>query len=296
MRIAHFTDVHVQVRPRIRELFGKRMLGAANLYLAGRKGHFTRESQEALVRAVTRVMPDAVVCSGDLTAMATRAEFRAAHDLLGPVFAARPSAVIPGNHDTYVPAAERDRHIEELFSDWTGKGDWPRLHLLGREAAVLALDVCRANPIAASGEIDLPQVARIPELLADERLEGRALFVMLHYPLRDRRGEPYGPDSRNLRNADVVEAALLPHAERIAAILHGHEHHGFRTALPNPDGPDIPIFDPGAGGYAHLPQKRRTAHFCVYTVEAGMVAKIERFAFDGRRFEPEAGGAWATGG
>jgi 3',5'-cyclic AMP phosphodiesterase CpdA len=295
MRIAHVTDIHVHTRPQLRECFGKRFLGLANLYLAGRRGHFTWPVQEALVRDVARVEPDAVICSGDLTALSTNAEFRLAHELLEPLFSARPCALIPGNHDTYVPAAERERHIERLFGEWTGTGDWPRLHLLGDEAAVLALDVCRARPISTRGEIDGPQLDRIEDLMGDTRLDDRALFVMLHYPLRDRRGNPYGPPSRSIANAAALEAALLPHAPRIAAIVHGHAHHGFRTALPNPDGPDVPVLNPGAAGYAWLPKQDRTAHFCVYTVGGGEIREIERFAFDGNAFVPEPGGAWATG-
>ena len=33
MRIAHITDIHIQRRPQLTELFGKRFLGAANLYI-----------------------------------------------------------------------------------------------------------------------------------------------------------------------------------------------------------------------------------------------------------------------
>jgi 3',5'-cyclic AMP phosphodiesterase CpdA len=295
MRIAHITDIHVQRRPRLSELFGKRFLGAANLYIAGRHDHFTPAAQEALVRALQAQELDVVACTGDLTALATDGEFQAAKDLLGPIFAAQPSVIIPGNHDTYVAQAESDRRIEHYFGEWTGEGDWPRLHQHGGVAFV-AVDVCRHRPILSTGEIDAPQLQRLDKLLGSPALNGQFVFLMVHYPLRNRHGEPYGPDTRNIKNAAALEVVLAKHSARIGAVLHGHEHHGFRTVMPVADGPDIEILNPGAGGYAHLPGKRRTAHFCTYTVEKHSLTHVERFAFDGAEFLPEAGGAFASGG
>ncbi|MED5369529.1 MAG: metallophosphoesterase [Myxococcota bacterium] len=295
MRIAHVTDIHVQRAPKLSELFGKRALGAANLYLAGRRSHFTAAAQSALVDAVLAQKPDLLACTGDLTALASEAEFLAARELLGPMFEAQPSVLIPGNHDTYVAQVQAERWIERHFGEWTGSGPWPRLHLHG-DLAFIGVDVCRHRPILSTGEVDPEQLERLDQLLASPQLDGRFVFLMVHYPLRGRRGEPYGPDTRNIKNAAALEAVLLRHAHRVGAILHGHEHHGFRTALPNPEGPDIDILNPGAGGYAFLPDKGRTAHFCVYEVQDGALTGVERFAFDGQAFEPEAGGAWATGG
>jgi len=295
MRIAHITDIHVQRRPQFSELFGKRFLGAANLYIAGRHDHFTPAAQKALVRALKAQELDVVACTGDLTALATDEEFQAARDLLGPIFAAQPSVIIPGNHDTYVAQAEAERWIERYFGEWTGQGDWPRLHQHGGVAFV-AVDVCRHRPILSTGEIDAPQLQRLDTLLCNPELKGQFVFLMVHYPLRDRHGQPYGPDTRNIKNAAALEAVLAKHSDKIGAVLHGHEHHGFRTRMPVADGPDIEILNPGAGGYAHLPDKKRTAHFCIYTVQERGIAQVERFAFDGSDFVPETGGAFASGG
>jgi 3',5'-cyclic AMP phosphodiesterase CpdA len=295
MRIAHITDIHVQRRPQFTELFGKRFLGAANLYIAGRHDHFTPAAQQALVRALESQDLDVVACTGDLTALATDEEFQAARDLLGERFAAQPSVIIPGNHDTYVAQAEAERRIEHFFGEWTGQGDWPRLHQHG-QLAFVAVDVCRHRPILSTGEIDAPQLQRLDALLASSELNGKFVFLMVHYPLRNRHGEPYGPDTRNIKNAAALEAVLAKHSAKIGAVLHGHEHHGFRTHMPVDDGPDIEILNPGAGGYAHLPTKGRTAHYCIYTVKDKQLSQVERFAFDGSEFVPEAGGAFASKG
>jgi hypothetical protein len=92
-----------------------------------------------------------------------------------------------------------------------------------------------------------------------------------------------------------VEALLARHP-RVRAVLHGHEHHGYRTAIPLADGRSIPSFDPGASGYAFLPALRRTAHFNIYTLDAQDIVHVDRRAWDGTQFLPEAGGAYATGG
>ncbi|MEY3211124.1 MAG: hypothetical protein RIT28_1605 [Pseudomonadota bacterium] len=295
MRVAHLTDLHVMRPPSLGELTVKRLLGSANLYVMGRNSHFTEAAQQAAVAAVARLNPDALLCSGDLTAQALPAEFEAAAALLTPLFSRQPTALIPGNHDTYTPDTFLNRTIEERFGQWTGKGDWPRLHLLGDAVACVALDVCRAQWILSSGFIDEGQLDGLDTLLRDDRLRGRFVFVMLHYPLRNRRGEPYGPATRNLENAATLEALLLKHAGRVGAVVHGHEHHGFRSALQG-DGVQIPILNPGAAGYAYLPKKGRTAHLCVYTVEDGALRDVERLRFDGQDFVPEPGGAWASGG
>ena len=117
--------------------------------------------------------------------------------------------------------------------------------------------------------------------------------VALHYPLRDRHGARYGGAPRACIDAEPIEAACVRHA-RVRLVVHGHEHHGFRTELPRPGDP-IPVIDPGAGGYAFLPERRRTAHFCVYDLDDSGLSAVERFAFDGERFVAEAGGAFATG-
>ena len=113
MRVAHLTDLHVMRPPSLGELTVKRLLGTANLYGMGRSSHFTEAAQNAAVAAVTRLAPDALLCSGDLTAQALPAEFEAAAALLTPLFSRQPTALIPGNHDTYTPDTFLNRTIEE---------------------------------------------------------------------------------------------------------------------------------------------------------------------------------------
>ena len=87
---------------------------------------------------------------------------------------------------------------------------------------------------------------------------------------------------------------MLQQTDAVDAVLHGHEHHGFRVDVPTGGGP-VPILNPGSSGYAHLPNQDRTAHFNVYTVEDGSLTGVGRRRYDGDRFIPEPGGAYATG-
>ena len=176
-------------------------------------------------------------------------------------------------------------------------GDWmmptaPALKHFGG-VSMLHIETCTARLLSA-GWTELGQLAQADQLLQDAGSHSGFVFLCLHYPLRGRHGEPYGPWVRANPQAADIEA-WLKERDDIGAVLHGHEHHGFRTSVEGATGP-IPVLDPGAAGYAHLPAQKRTAHFNVYTVSDGVLEDVERFAFDGDRFVPEPGGAYATGG
>tara|TARA_B100000029_G_scaffold459657_1_gene490003 strand:+ start:2661 stop:3542 length:882 start_codon:yes stop_codon:yes gene_type:complete len=292
MRIAHVTDIHVLVPPRLSQLFGKRLLGTLNLYVFGRKSHFSEAAQEALVRDVMACEPDALICTGDLTAQATPEEFRAAFELLQPLFQRQPTVLIPGNHDTYTLSAWKGLLIEKDFSSWLGTGDWPRTHILSPDLSVVCVDVCRAH-VLSTGRVDEAQLRELDVVLRKEAEAGRKVIIAMHYPLRDRHGNPYGAKTHNIDNGPDIENCLSAYGETIIAMVHGHVHHGYQTMVPTQFG-SFPSLNPGASGYAHLPKLKRTGHFSVYTVESDSIS-VERYAFDGTSFVPEDGGAYATG-
>lgn len=288
VKIAHITDVHVQAPPRLSEMTGKRLLGTANLYLLGRKSKFSLAAQEAAVAAVVAAEPDVVVFTGDLTAQALDAEFSAARELLDPILSRFPMVMIPGNHDTYVREQTPGDRMRDLFGQWMGSGT-PDLIVHG-DVAFLTLETCRCHPLS-SGVTPTEQLAQAADLLV--QAEGKFTFLCIHYPLVGRRGEPYGPATRALSNGDVVRDWVSQTAG-IDAIVHGHEHHGYRTELPGPNQP-VTVLNPGASGYAFLPDQDRTSHVCFYTIEDGALTHVDRLRFDGEHFHPEPGGAWATG-
>lgn len=292
MRVVHLTDLHVQAWPSWRELPGKRLLGTANLYLLGRRAKFDPETQAAAVRAALRERPDLVVITGDLTAQGTEEEFRLARALLQPLLDAVPCLMVPGNHDVYAGDAAREDRMGRTFGAYLGpQGRLPYLVQVD-DVAVLAVETCRAH-LLSSGLTPSAQLGQAASLLDGLPSPRPFVFLALHYPLRNRRGQPYGPATRALANAAEVEA-FLAGTDRVDAVLHGHEHHGFRTEIPTARGP-VPVLDPGASGYAYLPRQDRTAHFNLYEVDGRGLHALHRFRWDGQDFHPEPGGAYATG-
>jgi 3',5'-cyclic AMP phosphodiesterase CpdA len=282
MRIVHVTDLHVERVPAFGACLNKRAAGAVNLYVLGRHHHFTRQSQEALVAAVGALEPDVVLCTGDLTVTATEAEFVAAAELVAPLRTRFDWLAIPGNHDVYTDESvgRFARHFGEVAP--------VRVERRGAWDLVL-VDVCHPDWLSR-GWLGAAGLEALEAALAGG---DRPALVALHYPLRNRRGERYGPATRACIDAEAIEAACVRHA-RVRFVCHGHEHHGFRTVAPRA-GDDLPILDPGAGGYAFLPERGRTAHFAVYTLDATGLVDVARHAFDGASFVPEAGGAFASG-
>lgn len=291
MKVVHLTDLHVQTTPRLRELANKRLIGSANLFLLGRKAKFSADAQRAAVAAALAEAPDLVIITGDLTAQALDSEFEAASALLTPLLNAAPAVILAGNHDTYVAEASPGARMRPWFGAWMGPSV-PYLHAFGA-VAVLTLDTCRTH-VLSSGHTPSEQLPQAAALLAGLPARDRPfVFLAQHYPLRGRDGAPYGPWTRALSNAAEVEA-MIATTDRIGAVLHGHEHHGFRSEIPGAAGP-VPILNPGASGYAFLPEQRRTAHLNVYDVDRDGLHGVRRLRWDGSAFADEPGGAYATG-
>jgi hypothetical protein len=121
------------------------------------------------------------------------------------------------------------------------------------------------------------------------------VFLCIHYPLRNRHGERYGPSTRALQNAEAFEN-WIGHQPKIKAILHGHEHHGFKVNLETLTGKKV-ILNPGSSGYALDLKRQRRAHYNIYTVEDHALTHVERFAYSqASGFQPESGGAYHSKG
>jgi 3',5'-cyclic AMP phosphodiesterase CpdA len=288
LKVVHLTDLHVQTPPRISEMTSKRLLGSVNLYVLGRKRKFSLAVQQAAVAAAVAQEPDVVVFTGDITAQALDSEFAAAEVLLEPILSRFPTVLIPGNHDTYVKETIPGERMRQRFGRWMGdRAPW--LHVFD-DIAFLYLETCRLDTLSR-GLTTPEQIAEAEVLL--EKVGDRFVFLCQHYPLRGRGGEVYGPSSRALRNANLVED-FLARTDRIGAILHGHEHHGFTVDINTGGGPR-PILNPGACGYSWLPKQNRTAHLNIYEVNGQGIQDIQRLRYDGSAFVPEPGGAYATG-
>lgn len=294
VRIAHATDIHWAATTPLKRLFNKRLLGGLNLWLGGRRHHFSPVVQDALVEHLVALEPDAVVITGDLTSLALDEEFARARDALRPVFERFPTLVLPGNHDVYTRGAARSKRFAAFFGDWMGGGGADGIARLDvGHVTVLGLDPNRPV-LLSSGRLPEAQLTALTAALAAPDLADRHVILALHYPVLDRRGEVYDNARHGLTNARALIEVLRAAPVRPIAVVHGHEHHGFRVDLPLDDA-RVPIFDPGSGGYAFMPERRRAACMNLYEVAHGGQIRVERYMYGADGFLPEAGGPYATG-
>jgi 3',5'-cyclic AMP phosphodiesterase CpdA len=290
VRVVHFTDIHLRRPMRPAEVPGKRLLGALNLAMGGRGAAFSDRVVEALVRAVMNLAPDVVTCTGDLTALATPAEFGAARSMLSPILERFPFVLVPGNHDAYTSDAARNRLVERSFGAFTGAGVYPAVHRFG-DVSFVGLDSARFHPFFASGRIPEAVLARLGDVFRSDTAPCQVLLV--HHPLLLKDGTTASRRSRDIVNRDALMAVLVG-ADRLRLILHGHEHRGYRGGLVL-DARTVPVINPGSGGLEYVPAHRRTAHFCLYTLGPDGLTGMERYAFGGQGFSPEPGGPFASG-
>lgn len=294
IRLVHATDLHWFLPPPLSRIPGKRLLGTANLYLRGRAHHFDREVQQAAVRDMLAQEPDLAVITGDLTAQALPEEFALARADLQPLLSEVPTLVMNGNHDVYTTGAARADRIAQHFG--------AHLHLVGQSrigrldhefVTVLSLDPCRPH-WSASGVVPQPQLRELASLLRSPELASRVVVLALHYPVLHPSGAIYDKPGHGLRNASALIDLLRSSPKLPAAILHGHRHHGYQVELELGDR-SVPIFNPGTGGQRFEAEHDLAACFNVYAISPQGRISVERLRHDGQRFEPESGGAYATG-
>ena len=273
MKIAHLTDLHYQSPPSLSDLLApKRWIGTVNLYVRGRVHQFERRVQDATVSLCIKENVDAVLITGDLTAMATANEFEIARESLQPLLDKIPTFIIPGNHDIYVkngvPTA-----MKKYLGDWMGKGSPSLFNHDGISA--LHIETCCPD-ILSRGWVDPNHLLEAEDLL-HQVPETNFLFLTLHYPLFDRRGNPHDKWTRNIRNGEVFRDWLIQHP-RIDALIHGHEHHGYHIQYDTPKGKRHSI-NPGSSGYALEEYRSRCAHVNFYTIENRDLIDVERWKF-----------------
>jgi 3',5'-cyclic AMP phosphodiesterase CpdA len=252
IRLLHFTDPHLGLslsRVPLRDWIGKRIIGGANL-LRGRGKKFEDAAGKvaALADFARDRHVDAVVCTGDLTALGTTAELAVARAEVEPFFSAPLGFVcVPGNHDLYTRSVIREQRFEAWFAEGIASdmpelctdGPWPLVRLCGERVAIVAVNSARPNlPWQSSGRVPDIQLIGLRAALEHEALQGRFTFVATHYaPLRDD-GTPDTPQ-HGLENAAAFLKATS--SVRRGAILCGHIHHAFHypSRKRGLDAPDV---------------------------------------------------------
>jgi 3',5'-cyclic AMP phosphodiesterase CpdA len=262
-RLAHLSDPHVGpiLRPRLRDLAGKRLTGYIN-YRRGRHLVHDMAMLERITADMLAQTPDHVAVTGDLVNIGLESEFVTAQRYLqrigGPDFV----SVIPGNHDAYVRSSLR--YMNATAALWmAGDGEsLPAFPYLRRRNGVALIGLSSGIPTApllASGEVGETQTKALRKLLATTGAEGLVRVVMIHHPPVVN-GASVG---RGLRDADAFEKAIR--SEGAELVIHGHNHRHSVHALGGPNGP-VPVV--GVASASAVPgSPRHMAAWHLYEIE-----------------------------
>lgn len=285
MKFLHCSDIHVTAPDYFHRtpwsLGWRRMPALAELSLGGRAQLFARapDTLRTMARDAQALGVDHLIVSGDVTAYALEEEFDGAKAALAPwVDDPKRCTVIPGNHDTYTPGSAKDRRFERRFGhllksdvpECAREDGFPFVRLLGDDVAVLGLKSARvpALPGFSFGKVGPAQLDGVDAALADERLSGRAVLVVVHHAPFQADGRP-DKVMHGLRDARALLSRLK--GPRFA-VLHGHIHHRFHHRA-TPWRPHII----GAGSST---QAGREGYWLI-TAEGGQVTGVSKRALGG---------------
>ncbi len=228
--LAHLSDLHMALPPRLLELAGKRGLGFIN-WQRGRKYLHRRETLDAITRDLKTVATDHIAVTGDLVNLSLPIEYAAARawlDTLGPP---HDVTVIPGNHDAYVPQAlgGPEKYWGDYMrgDDGAPSGTFPFVRRRGRIALIALSSALPTGPFMATGQLGEQQLSRLAEAL--EQTSGLFRVVLIHHP-------PESPPNRYLRRLiDGAEFRQVLAAQGADLVLHGHDHCRAIVWLEGPD-------------------------------------------------------------
>ena len=137
--LAHLSDPHLAplMRPRLRELAGKRVIGVANWRWRRRLEH-QMHVLDALLEDLAAQHPDHTAVTGDLVNVAAAGEFGPARSFLSRIGSPDAVTFVPGNHDAYVRATVpyAARHWGEFMTGDSPGGSAPHFPFLRRRGPV----------------------------------------------------------------------------------------------------------------------------------------------------------------
>lgn len=275
VKLCHFSDIHLTARPlgwTVRDVLGKRSTGWMNLALLGRgvRFHHAPLVTDVLRQVFATRQFDQLVFSGDATMLGFDAELRAAAAKIGvgdPSLA--PGIAVPGNHDVYVPRAEKKGAFEAVFAPWQqGQRIANAVYPFARKVGhvwLIGLNSAKPNfwMWDATGKVGESQLARLRELTAS--LDPGPRIVVSHYPIltQKRRPEPRWHRLRNWRRVRDIAAAC-----GVSLWLHGHRHVWYVL----PAGENLPFASICAGSAT---QTRRWGYH-EYSIDGWKLSGIRR--------------------
>lgn len=239
--LAHLSDPHLGPvpRPRVRDLAGKRAIGYAH-WRGNRSRAHRGDVLEQLVADLKISGPDHIAVTGDLVNIALADEFAPARRWLDTLGSPRDVTVVPGNHDSYVPAAMN--HLRRHWHEFLGgepagvngapfaKTEFPFVRRRGHVALIGLSSGVPTGPFLATGRLGRAQITRFAALLDQLREEGLFRVVMIHHPPVSKHSERL----KRLVDAASFRATLKRHGAEL--VIHGHDHAHSRVYLDGPNG------------------------------------------------------------
>ncbi len=263
-RLVHISDIHMPHMPNLYpyQLLNKRITG----YLFWKKRRQFVHQKNALETVTEHMLaqkPDHILCSGDLTNFASKAEINWAKTWLSEIESHANISLVPGNHDAYVPGALN--RVLEQWNPWikgqSEQDDFPFVHEISlpntpeKGIAVFCLSSAIATrPFNAQGKIGAAQLERLAALFKRYSKENWFQLVMLHHPPLAGLTKKH----RILRDEIQMTEALQELAPHL--VVYGHNHRHQCTHLTS-QSHSIPVIgvrsascapqsqDPEAGGY-----------------------------------------------
>jgi 3',5'-cyclic AMP phosphodiesterase CpdA len=271
--IIQLTDIHVwdpsSLRPS--DLLTKRGTGLVN-YRLRRKAEYDVAILRAAVHRAVSERPDLVLVTGDLTNLGLESELAAAAAELRPVLdAGLRTAVIPGNHDAYLPVCVQGQFertlAEHQRADARDGGPYPYLVTLSDVDVCCFSSAVPTAPFLAHGRIGNEQIAAARRLLTGRPSRRPLVFAVHHHGTRapHKRFEFH----RALRDAGAVRA--LAHEVGADLLVHGHNHvcHLRRTAA------GLIVVGVSSSTTAHDTHDHRRGQIARYRFEGNELAGIE---------------------
>ncbi|MFP6583834.1 MAG: metallophosphoesterase [Candidatus Hydrogenedentota bacterium] len=225
----HITDLHFwEVITNPFRLLNKRLIGNVNVILK-RRHDFIMQRAWHYVDYVASLSPKEVIITGDFTSTSTQWEFEQGLRFCQALSdAGKQVTVIPGNHDVYTFASQRDRIFAKHFFPWLTQEPSPVVQNLAGGTPVLYIPTVCPNAISSMGRVTSYQLDAAALLL--DRLES-PVIIAAHYPfLNETLGYTIKPN-RRLRNADRLQMMLGESGKEILYVS-GHVHRFSDTVDP----------------------------------------------------------------
>ena len=229
-KIVHISDIHLplyNIKPKISQLFSKRIFGYLNWVLIRKKKLNTYDINK-LINIINNQYFDHIIITGDIVNIALPEEIQVANKYLKLLNNKNNISIVPGNHEAYVK-----KSLNKILNEWSiymkddfnhliinnNKNQFPYLKIKNNIAIIGLSTACSSLPGLAIGKIGIKQINKLIKIL--KFLSKYSIFkiLIMHHP-------PYNNKSYwNKRLIDSSTLLDIIKCYEIHLILHGHMHN-----------------------------------------------------------------------